>query len=196
MKEASIASALRASNIRVVDRADVPGAPYRPDVFHTTFTGVLAGLCAGVFFAVYRERADRTLQDPGDAEYYLGTAELGVIPAGQPEEIVTARTPARLLDSEAAPTAGIELMAFNEKTSLVAESFRTTPDSILFSGNMSARSRILVVTSASPKEGKTTIVCNLATALSEVQSSVLLIDGDMRRPRDCIRSFRSRTGRA
>jgi polysaccharide biosynthesis transport protein len=45
------------------------------------------------------------------------------------------------------------------------------------------RSRVLVVTSASPKEGKTTAVCNLSIALAEVQTSVLLIDADMRRPR-------------
>jgi receptor protein-tyrosine kinase len=83
----------------------------------------------------------------------------------------------------AVPAAGMELMTFNARTSLVAESFRTTLTSILFSGGTVERSRVLVVTSASPKEGKTTVVCNLAIALAEVQSNVLLIDGDMRRPR-------------
>jgi succinoglycan biosynthesis transport protein ExoP len=48
---------------------------------------------------------------------------------------------------------------------------------------MTPRSRVLVVTSASPKEGKTTVVCNLSIALAEVQSGVLLVDADMRRPR-------------
>jgi capsular exopolysaccharide synthesis family protein len=183
LKEASIASALRASNIRVVDKADIPGGPYKPDVSHTTFVGMLAGLCLGALFAVYRERADRTIQDPGDAEYYLGIPELGVIPSAQNEEVASRREPHRLSDDEAAPAVGIELMAFNERTSLIAESFRTTLTSILFSGNAAPRSRVLVVTSASPKEGKTTTVCNLSTALAEVQSAVLLIDADMRRPR-------------
>jgi polysaccharide biosynthesis transport protein len=179
MKEASIASALRASNIRVVDRADVPTAPYKPDVRQSTATGVLAGLFLGIVFAVYRERADRTLQDPGDAEYYLGVPELGVIPKGTIEETGTG---ARRLEADA-PSPRIELMAFSEKNSLIAESFRTVLTSIMFSGEMSLRSRVLVITSASPKEGKTTVTCNLSTAIAEVQSSVLLIDADMRRPR-------------
>ncbi len=67
---------------------------------------------------------------------------------------------------------------------MVAEAFRTTLTSILFSGGVVERSRVLVITSASPKEGKTTVVCNLSIALAEVQSRVLLIDCDMHaRPR-------------
>lgn len=182
MKEASIASALRASNIRVVDKADVPGGPYKPDVRRTTLVGLLGGLGLGMLFAIYRERADRTLQDPGDAEFYLGLTELGVIPAGEPQDL-TERAQVRRLDSGAMPSTGVEMISFNEKTSLIAESFRTTLTSIMFSGALATRSRVLVVTSASPKEGKTTTVCNLSAAMAEVQSSVLLVDADMRRPR-------------
>lgn len=82
LKEASIASALRASNIRVVDAADTPTSPYKPSVSRTLNVGLLFGLATGIAFAVMRERANRTLQDPGDAAYYLGLPELGVIPAG------------------------------------------------------------------------------------------------------------------
>lgn len=181
MKEASIASALRASNIRVVDRADIPRVPYKPDVRRSTMTGLFVGLCLGMAFAVYRERADRTLQDPGDAEYYLGIPELGVIPKAVEEEL-NQPTSTRLLGA-GAPQTSIELMALVDKTSLVAESFRTTLTSIMFSGSPGGRSRVIVVTSASPREGKTTIVCNLSAAMAEVQASVLLIDADMRRPR-------------
>ena len=48
----------------------------------TASAGLAFGLMAGIAFAVMRERANRTLQDPGDAAYYLGLPELGVIPAG------------------------------------------------------------------------------------------------------------------
>jgi capsular exopolysaccharide synthesis family protein len=89
---------------------------------------------------------------------------------------------ARIADEDS-PAPRVELMAFREKTSLIAESFRTILTSIMFSGDLSSRSRILVITSASPKEGKTTVTCNLSTAMAEVQSSVLLVDADMRRPR-------------
>jgi len=184
LKEASIASALRASNIRVVDRADIPGAPYKPDVPRTATTGLLTGLCVGIAFAVFRERADRTLQDPGDAEYYLKVPELGVIPIARPGESLS-RQAAKLVIADPRPDAmaGMELITWNDRASLAAEAIRTTLTSILFSGGAIERSRVLLVTSASPKEGKTTVVCNLAVALSEVQPRVLLIDADMRRPR-------------
>ncbi len=187
MKEASISSALRASNINIVDRADVPGGPYKPDVFRSALSGLLTGLVLGIAYAVSRERADRTLQDPGDAEHYLRIPELGVIPMGKLDEPLTVRpgeaSAADIAIHGSAPTAGVELITHNSRTSLVAEAFRTTLTSILFSGGVVERSRILVVTSASPKEGKTTVTCNLSIALAEVQDRVLLIDCDMRRPR-------------
>src|SRR5207253_954759 len=76
LKEASIASALRASNIRIVDAAEPPSAPYKPDVMQRVTVGLLSGVFLGVVFVVLRERADRTLQDPGDPSYYLGLPEL------------------------------------------------------------------------------------------------------------------------
>lgn len=186
MKEATIASALKASNINIVDKADVPGGPYSPNVPRSTTAGMFTGLLLGIGYAVFRERADRTLQDPGDAEHYLKIPELGVIPLGKLDEPLTVRaaeTSETALVEGVAPTAGVELITHNSRTSLVAEAFRTTLTSILFSGGVVERSRVLVITSASPKEGKTTVTCNLSIALAEVQSRVLLIDCDMRRPR-------------
>src|SRR4029079_2850382 len=78
---------------------------------------------------------------------------------------------------------GVEMISWGQRTSLVAESIRTTLTSILFSQKNGQRPRVLVLTSASPKEGKTTVVSNLAIALSQINQRVLLIDGDMRRPR-------------
>src|SRR5439155_311427 len=72
LKEASIASALRANNIRVVDRADRPGAPYKPNVSQQVMLGLIGGMIVGVAFIVFREQADRTLQDPGDPACNLG----------------------------------------------------------------------------------------------------------------------------
>ena len=58
-----------------------------------------------------------------------------------------------------------------------------TLTSILFSREDGDRPRVMVFTSASPKEGKTTVVCNLGISLAEINQRVLLIDADMRRPR-------------
>ncbi len=207
LKEASIASALRASNIRVVDAAQPASAPYKPDVSRSTIVGLLTGIFLGVGLVVLRERADRTLQDPGDPAYYLNLPELGVVPVGslQPKlqtpkhrgaqltlrggkgQPLTAHLTLRngkgaLPDGERG-TQAMELVSWNSKSSLLAESFRTTLTSILFSGRNGNRPRVLVLTSASPKEGKTTVVCNLGISLAEINHTVLLIDADMRRPR-------------
>jgi capsular exopolysaccharide synthesis family protein len=77
----------------------------------------------------------------------------------------------------------VEMISFRQQTSLLAESFRTTLTSILFSRRNGDRPRVLVLTSASPKEGKTTVVSNLSIAVAEIKPRVLVIDADMRRPR-------------
>ncbi len=81
VKEAGIAAALRASNIRILDPALPPSAPYKPNLFHNTAMGLLGGAISGLVLIALRERADRTLQDPGDAASYLGLPELGLIPS-------------------------------------------------------------------------------------------------------------------
>ena len=200
LREASISSALRASNIRIVDQADSPGVPFKPDVSRSVIVGVLTGIFLGVGFAVLRERADRTLQDPGDLSYYLKLTELGVIPERGME------TPQRLAlsplkngkvwhngngNGHGAPELpraeiladSLDLISWQQKSSLLAECFRTTLTSILFSGGNGTHPKVLVITSASPKEGKSTIVSNLGIASAEIKRRVLLIDADLRRPR-------------
>jgi len=147
----------------------------------------------GVVFAVMRERSDRTLRDPGDASHYLGLSELGIIPDCELELTETG------LKNRPKPKGGNgsgnghlpnvdlvperrELISWERKASIVTEAFRTTLTSILFSNQKVSRPRVLVLTSASPKEGKTTVSCNLATALAEIGHRVLVIDADMRRP--------------
>jgi hypothetical protein len=95
----------------------------RPAAHHR---GLLFGLILGVAFAVMRERADRTLQDPGDVTYYLGLPELGVVPVGdllEPAKAKTAlRSPTLALKSGDASKRGsfdtrVEMISFRQKQS-------------------------------------------------------------------------------
>jgi receptor protein-tyrosine kinase len=186
LKEASIASALRASNIRVVDPAERPNIPYKPDIRRSVTMCMLAGLCLGVVVVVLRERADRTLQDPGDPAFYLNLPELGVVPVGQLIDGQSGKSAMAMIGKSLNGDGSddrVEVVSWHKKSSLLAESFRTALTSILFSGHNGDRPRVLVFTSASPKEGKTTVVSNLGISLAEINHRVLLIDADMRRPR-------------
>jgi succinoglycan biosynthesis transport protein ExoP len=188
VKEYGIASAMQASNVRVVDAAEPPLFPYKPDYTRNSGLGLLAGLFLGVAFVIIRERADRSIQAPGESAQYVDAPELGIIPSAT-LDAHHGYYSHRLLHrhkQQAAPEGEqrrVELVTFQRKPSLVAESFRAAVASILFSGENGVPPRVIVLTSPAPKEGKTTVVSNLALALSEINRRVLVIDADLRRPR-------------
>ena len=86
----------------------------------------------------------------------------------------------------------MELLSGQRKSGPVAESFRSVLTSILFSGENGTRPRVLVVTSANPMEGKTTVTSNLGIAFAGINHKVLLIDGDLE-SLGCMRSSGCRT---
>jgi capsular exopolysaccharide synthesis family protein len=204
VKESAIASAMKASNVRVVDAAKVPGRPYKPDLPMNAGLGALAGGFLGIAFVVMRERANRTLQQPGDAPFILNVPELGAIPSARAssrnrlyysymrEKGTKAEASPKtntLLTAESngtgktVPRERVELVTLQRRPSMTAEAFRTVLTSILFSGENGTRPRVLAITSPGPGEGKTTVATNLAIALSEIGRRVLLVDADLRRPR-------------
>lgn len=195
MKQSSIASAMRASNVRVVDPAEIPKKPFWPNFLLLGPAGLLSGLLAGITVVFLRERADRTLQQPGDMQLWTNLPELGTIPNAfvvdqnvSPEKRSGAVIRAQLIEDELGSrneplrnTVG--LITWERKPSLVAEAFRTVLTSILFVGENGSRPRVLVFTSASASDGKTTVVSNLAIAMAEIRRKVLIVDADLRRPR-------------
>lgn len=194
VKEASVASAIRASNIRIVDPAKTPRKPYSPSYAVASAGGLAAGALLGLVIVIFRERTDRTLQEPGHSQFWTKAPELGAIPALNP------RT-ARGLDrgnsfpgiaagnDESRPklrrirphSAGP--MIWRDAPSSISEAFRNVSMSLLHLGEEGSAPRVLVVTSASQLDGKTTIVSNLGSALAEIGQSVLIIDADLRQPR-------------
>ncbi len=184
VKESSIASAMRASNFRIVDLAKPAGAPYKPNLMNNAMLGSMAGIFLGVVLVLLKEQADRSIQQPGDSSLYLGISELGVIPSDRPTMLRRGQRPSALIPSVSGNTSNagnpVELVTWQRQGSLIAESFRAVLTSIMFSEQ---RPRVVVISSANPSEGKTTVSTNLSIALSEISQRVLLIDADMRRPR-------------
>jgi polysaccharide biosynthesis transport protein len=213
VKEYSIASAIRASNVIVVDPAKAPLLPYKPNIFRYSLLGLFLGLGAGVVLVFSLNQADRSIQQPGDTALYLDVRELGVIPSAKVDpglrdamKQLSDRSLKKGKDAKLAVLLEenhgngngngngnghkteivpqtVELATLQRKYSLLAEAYRATLASILFTGQNGSRPRVILVSSPSPEEGKTSSVTNLGIALAEINRRVVLIDADMRRPR-------------
>ena len=196
-KEAGVASALRPVSVRIVDAARAPKRPSKPNLLMNLGLGLLGGCGIGVALVLFRERADGSIRVPGSIPVYLNLRELGVIPSAAAEPDLPALSmqktwralPSAASDSrQRAKSPGamierVELATWNRKSSVLAESFRATLTSILSSGHTPDDRQVILVTSPSPQEGKSTVITNLAIALAEIDQRVLLIDADLRRPR-------------
>src|ERR1043166_5914078 len=178
VKEAGLATAMQASDIHVVESANPPRIPYSPSFFLNTVLGLLTGTCIGVAFIIQRARSDRGIQEPGQLTLELNVPELGVIPTS-----VTERSQVQRLLGKTDSPGRLELTTWQQWPSVIAESFRVTLTSILLSEKNGVPLRTIVVSSANPSEGKTTVISNLGIALARTNRRVLLVDGDMRKPR-------------
>jgi capsular exopolysaccharide synthesis family protein len=193
VQQASLSSALSSSNVRVVDPAIPPSHPYKPTLALNAALGLLGGAFFGLAYVVVQERADRSIRGPGDTTIYLDVPELGAIPAAAAEgdRIFSYYQSGKSLESKTSllgQPLQVELVTSSKRPSILADSFRAALTSILYSGENGDRPRVIVITSANPGEGKTSVASNLALALAEIsqpvfKQSVLLIDGDMRKPR-------------
>jgi capsular exopolysaccharide synthesis family protein len=188
VKQVGINSTLKANDVRIMDAAEVPIHPIRPDFWRNAAEGAVAGAFLAIMLILGREFVNRSLRAPGETAFHLGIPELGVIPAQasvQPRIVPPAQ---RMLllgvgDGEGTPgkSCSVELVTWRDRPSLMAESFRSVMASVLV-GRNGERPGVIVVTSAARGEGKTTVVSNLGIAIAEIKSSVLLIDADLRKP--------------
>jgi polysaccharide biosynthesis transport protein len=196
MKESSVASALHASNVRVADPAQFPEKPVWPNFKMTAALGLFAGLFLSLAIVLIRERTDRTLQNPGDVQLWTNLLELGSVPSlAASRKQATYDVKVHRSGSKSSPRsaqhsllgdptiAAVSLITWSDGSSVIAEAFRSILTSILFVGEKDNNPRVLVVSSSGPSDGKTTVVSNLAIAAAEIGRHVLIIDADLRRPR-------------
>jgi succinoglycan biosynthesis transport protein ExoP len=160
-KELSVASNSRANNVRVIDRAEVPKAPITPGGRRTWLLSLAVGLGLAIAVAFGLDYMNDTIKTPEDVSQRLKLPFLGLVPAvrGDKHPVLTS----------------------SHVPHDFGEAFRSLRTSLI-SRYPGEGTKIIIVTSAQPLEGKTTTAANIAMALAYGGLRVLLIDADMRRP--------------
>ncbi len=195
--DTSVNAALAASNVRVIERAEMPQHATKPNVPMNLVLGLLAGGVCALGTTFFCEYFDTSVKSSEEVENVLQLPTLATVPnfaLARRSRAARALTPPRAdvprvtggdgatadVDAAAARVAR-EVVVLHEPWSPIAEAFRSLRTAVLFSAP-DAPPKLIQVTSAGAGEGKTVSSLNLATALAEAGSRVLLVDVDMRRP--------------
>lgn len=159
-KEIGIAGGVGNNNISVVDAADVPTSPSKPNLINNLLISLLLGIGLGVALALVREQMDEAITDPEDVERVIGMPLLGTVPdVGDIDPIV----------------------ALQDRKSAIVESYLSLQTSLEFTTSHGVP-RSLAITSTRPAEGKSATAYALAQTMARAKRRVILIDCDMRSP--------------
>jgi capsular exopolysaccharide synthesis family protein len=158
-KDAGVAGAVDTNNVTVIDRAQLPGGPFKPSLRKNLLYSLILGLLAAAALIALFEIIDDTFKSPEDIEEKLGLAVLGVIPLAEGDVL--------------ANITGLSTPA--------AEAFRSFRTALQFSTEQGAP-KTITVTSSRPGEGKSTTALALAINFAQLGMKVLLIDADLRNP--------------
>jgi succinoglycan biosynthesis transport protein ExoP len=205
---------LDALNVWQVDRADYPMSPTSPNKRKNILIGFLFGLAGGLGLALGFEFLDHTVRTTTDISRTIGIPTLGSIPAFESEtkhkgpkaeltKIISMirgsivkddSTRKRNRTSSGARRADIELIAFREPQSLQAESYRSIRTTLLVS-SPPGRIKTILFTSPLAREGKSSTVSNLGVTLAGSGKRVVIVDTDLRKPKQArIFGFNAKNG--
>ncbi|WP_438864508.1 GumC family protein [Neptunicella sp.] len=164
LKETSELGGFETPNARVLDSAPIPTKASKPQKSLIVAAAGLASIGFGIFIALVFEAFNNGIRSIDDIERKLGQRMLGLIPwqRHKRKQDLALRH------------------FFDHKNHLFSEAIRTLRTSILLLNNEKT-TKVILVTSSAPKEGKTTVATNLAFAMGQM-GKVLLIEADLRRP--------------
>jgi len=172
LRTAGVEAGLESMEIDIVDQALPPAHPTLRSSSKIVLVGVIFGLIGGIIIAFLMDSLDTGLRTIAEVESVTELPSLAVIPRAR-------RTSA---EQGAAMTAAQKnLVVLSQSKSQFAESFRSLRTSLLLS-TTGHPPKFILLTSATPSEGKTTLSTNLACILAQGDARVLLVDADLRRP--------------
>jgi tyrosine-protein kinase Etk/Wzc len=170
-EESRIVMASTISAIRTIDNAVTPRSPIAPNIKLNLLMGAVAGLLLSIGVAFFLEFIDDSLKSIEEVERFVRKPIYGIIP----------RIPDSRKDDDAVGLASSSLVTHYSPKSPISEAFRTLRTNIQFA-DPDRKLTTLLVTSAGPSEGKSTIVSNLALTFANAGRKTLLVDCDLRKP--------------
>lgn len=165
LKEIDLSSTLTGNNISIIDRAEVPTKPIKPNLKLNMILAVIVGLVMGTGLGFFVDYLDTTIKTPFDIKETLQAHFLGAVP-----------------DIEEKDAIKKDKITHFEPKSPISESYRTIRTEILQSIPPEEKLKAILITSAEPLAGKTLTLVNLGIVLVQNGSRVLLVDSDLRKP--------------
>jgi succinoglycan biosynthesis transport protein ExoP len=160
-KEVDVASGVGSNNVFIVDKAELPGAPTSPNMMRALLIALALGLGAGIGVAYVLEHLDDTVRTAEDMERVTGLTTLGIIPHYEK---------GKTLEAE-----------FANPRSHISEASRSLCTALQFSTETGLPKTILI-SSAGPGEGKSTMALAMARHFATIGLKVMLVDADLRKP--------------
>jgi capsular exopolysaccharide synthesis family protein len=168
--EVSVVAGVGTNNISVVDPAEVPLVPHKPNLRKNLLIALFLGLMGGIGLALLFEHLDDTVKSASDLEKLIQRPVLGIVPR--------VRRPDQELPGG---VSSVPMLAHLAPKSAIAEAFRSLRTALQFSTAEGAP-KLLHYTSSAPGEGKTTSAIATAITYAQTGATVLLIDADLRNP--------------
>ncbi|PYS54686.1 MAG: hypothetical protein DMF76_26685 [Acidobacteria bacterium] len=163
----------------MVDSARPPKVPVRPQKLRNIAVSLVVGLILGVTLAFVKEALDNSIKSIEEAERVVNAPALAVVPLER--ELPHRPALSRARNNGNSKPSETALALLKQPSSALAESFRTLLTSVVLS-TAPRPPQVLLITSATAREGKSTTALNLAIALAQRGDSTLIIDADLRRP--------------
>ncbi|MSP90301.1 MAG: polysaccharide biosynthesis tyrosine autokinase [Myxococcales bacterium] len=173
LAETDLTKEVGVNNVNVLDLAVTPTVPVRPNVRLSLLLAVLLAVLIGSAVTVVVDMLDNTIKDRADVENFLKVPYLGAIPTF---------LPASEADGSPVPEGKGDLYTYYRPNSRVAEASRSVRTNLLFM-RPDKPLRTLLITSANPREGKTSTSTTIGIALTSSSGKCVLVDTDLRKPR-------------
>ena len=202
-EEAKIAEKSKIGKIRIVEEARIPKSPIKPNKRMNMMIAIVLGLGLGIGAALLIHSLDSKIRTFDDVRKFVSLPVLGTIPHIQSDdmeldnleqEISSAKGSDKDKYEQILQQVQARLITNYSPKSSTAEAFRILRTNII-SRKKNSDCTTLLITSSGPKEGKSTIQANMATALAQMDAKVILVDLDLRRPMvHTILGFEKETG--